>query len=54
MNKKDLMAFYMDIFKTEEEEKAKQNLKIVDNQNKNISIKEEQQDLKEIDFKQIF
>jgi len=50
MDNKELINFYMDIFNNEENEKAQQNLKIVDGQNKNISIKEEQEDLNDFKF----
>ena len=47
---KDLMAFYEDLFKEEEDKKAQENLNILLNQNKNLSSQEVEQDLNDFDF----
>ena len=50
---KDLMAFYEDLFKEEEDKKAQENLNILLNQNKNLSSQEVEQDLNDFDFSKI-
>ena len=50
----DTLNFYMDLFKSEEEERAKENLKTIDFKNKNIDETEKQEDLNTIDFKKTY
>ena len=40
----------MNLFKEEEKQKATENLKQIDFKNKNINIKEEEEDLNDFDF----
>jgi hypothetical protein len=49
MNNDDTL-FYKDLFKSEEQKKAKENLKQIDIKNKNRSIKEIEEDLSYFDF----
>jgi len=50
----DLINFYNDFFNDVENQKAKEKLKQIDIKNKNRSINEIENDLKDFDFKQIF